>query len=67
MVGLRLMNRVGSLLSESDRADFVKHFESGDEDLDQWLSAHGVPFQEILIEEMAKAKVELKQEADTVR
>lgn len=62
LVGIRSMARVAEALSDEDGEAFAKMVESATpEDASSWLSARGVHFQEILFEEIARLKRELKE------
>lgn len=68
LIGVRLMTRVHEVLPEKDREEFVKSVESGSpEELFSWLKERGVDFDTILLEEIAKAKVNLKKRSQAIK
>lgn len=68
LIGVRLMTRVHEVLPEKDREEFVKSVESGSpEELFSWLKERGVDFDTILLEEIAKAKDNLKKRSQAIK
>jgi len=68
LIGVRLMARVHEALPEGDREAFVKSVEGGSpETLFPWLKERGVDFDQLLLEEIAKAKEDLKKRAQAVK
>jgi len=63
----RLMIRVGEKLSEAERAEFSNLMTEGDsEKIFAWLAGHGINVEEWLLEEVARLKSELQEQAKAV-
>lgn len=68
LIGVRLMTRVHEALPEQDRDAFVKSVEAGSpETLFPWLKERGVDFDTVLLEEIARAKDDLKKRAEAIK
>ncbi|MBI2037019.1 MAG: hypothetical protein HYT14_01500 [Candidatus Liptonbacteria bacterium] len=68
LIGVRLMARAHEALPEGDREAFVKNVEGGSpETLFPWLKERGVDFDTVLLEEIARAKEDLKKRAQAVK
>lgn len=68
LIGVRLMARVHEALPEADRGEFIKSTEtSAPETLFPWLKERGVDFDQLLLEEIARAKDDLKKRAEVIK
>lgn len=68
LIGVRCMARAHEALPEADREEFTKFAEAGTpEGMLKWLAERGVKFDEILLEEIARAKEELKKRATAIK
>ena len=64
LIGTRVMVRVAESMQEADRGEYVKKLQANDFDGAITLAeSKQVPFTEIMLEEVAKAKDELKARA----
>ena len=67
LIGVRTMARIADNLSDTDGETFAKIIEKeSPEETVSWLQAHGVKFEDTLLEEVARLKDELRERARKV-